>query len=296
MKAVALRNAAVALGLFDGVHLGHRAVLAAAAEQKKNGLIPCAFTFPPESTAKKGAAGYIYSEIEKNYIIENECAIERICSPPFAELCGMDGETFAREHLCGAMGAAFVCCGNDFRFGSRASCGLAELVGFGRKYGFTVKAVDDVFCSGKRVSSTEIRTLLEEGDIAGADRFLGAPYIIMKEVSHGAALGRTIGFPTANQVFSPGQLVPRYGVYASQVTIDGVCYSSMTNIGMKPTVDYGGAPLAETYINGFSGDIYGRSIRTQLLRFIRPERRFGSVDELKAQIAADIAAAVGSEN
>ena len=296
MKAVAIRNAAVALGLFDGVHLGHRAVLAAAAEQKNNGLKPCAFTFPPESTAKKGAAGYIYGNTEKNYIIENECAIERIYSPPFAELCGMDGETFAREILCGEMGAAFVCCGSDFRFGTRASCGLAELAGFGSRYGFTVKAVDDVYCSGKRVSSTEIRSLIESGDIAGANRFLGAPYIIMNEVSHGAALGRTIGFPTANQVFGTGQLVPKYGVYASQVTIDGICYSSMTNIGIKPTVEYGGAPLAETYIHGFSGDIYGRNIRTQLLRFIRPERRFSSVDELRKQIAADVSAAVGSEN
>lgn len=287
MTAVRIRNAAVALGLFDGVHLGHRAVLSAAAEQKNNGLIPCAFTFSPDSTARKGAAGYIYGTEEKNYILGEECGIERISSPPFADVCGLDGETFARDILCGELGAAFVCCGNDFRFGCGASCGLAELTELGRKYGFEVRAVDDVYCSGKRVSSTEIRMLLEEGDIDSADRFLGAPYMILKEVSHGAALGRTIGFPTANQVFGKGQLVPKYGVYSSRTTVDGISYRSMTNIGMKPTVDYGGAPLAETYIHGFSGDIYGRAIKVELLGFIRPERRFGSVEELKAQIAAD---------
>lgn len=296
MTAVRKRDAAVALGLFDGVHLGHRAVLAAAAEQKKQGLTPCVFTFPPESTARKGAAGYIYGTEEKNYILENECATERIYSPSFADVCGLDGESFARDILCGELGAAFVCCGNDFRFGRGASCGLAELADYGRKYGFEVKAVDDVYCGGKRVSSTEIRSLLEEGDIQGANRFLGATYVIMKEISHGAALGRTIGFPTANQLFGKGQLVPKYGVYSSRTTVDGISYRSMTNIGMKPTVDYGGTPLAETYIHGFSGDIYGRAVKVELLGFIRPERRFGSVEELKAQIAADVEAAVDGVN
>ena len=126
---------AAALGLFDGVHLGHRAVLRTAAEQEKNGLIPCAFTFPPESAANKGAAGYIYSENEKNFILEHDCGIKRVFSPRFADICGMDGETFAKEILCGEMNAAFVCCGNDFRFGKAASCGVEELRRFGEKLG-----------------------------------------------------------------------------------------------------------------------------------------------------------------
>lgn len=279
---------AAALGMFDGVHLGHRAVLSAASEQKKRGLIPCAFTFSPESTTNKGAAGFIYSSSEKDFILENDCGIARVYSRSFADICGMDGETFAREILRGEMNAAFVCCGNDFRFGRGASCGVDELRGFGEKYGFTVQTVDDVCCGGERVSSTAVRTLLSEGELDRANAMLGRQYMILQEVSRGAQLGRTIGFPTANQLFCKGQLVPRFGVYASETVIDGLAYPSITDIGIKPTVDYGGAPLAETYIHGFSGDLYGSPLFVTLRGFIRPEMKFGSLDELKEQIRADM--------
>ena len=269
------KYSAVALGLFDGVHLGHRAVLKAAAVQKQQGLMPCAFTFPSESAAKKGTGGFIYGDSEKADILTEECGIERIYSPPFADICGMEGAEFAEEILRGELNAAFVCCGNDFRFGKGASCGTAELRSF-----------------GERVSSTLIRRLLAEGDTERANTLLGSPYTIMKTVSRGAQLGRTIGFPTANQLFDAGQLVPRYGVYASLTVIDGKSYLSMTDIGMKPTVDYGGAPLAETYIHGFSGDLYGSPLRVSLLRFIRPEMKFSSLDELKAQIGRDVQSAL----
>lgn len=277
---------AAALGLFDGVHLGHRAVLAAAAEQEKNGLVPCAFTFPPESAAKKGAAGYIYSEYEKNFML-HDCGIKRVFSPSFADICGMDGETFAQEILCGEMNAAFVCCGNDFRFGRNAACGVDELRRFGEKFGFTVRTVDDVFCGNDRVSSTLIRELLKEGSLERANELLGKTYTMVRNVSRGAQLGRTIGFPTANQIFDEGQLVPKFGVYASKTYADGKWYPSITDIGVKPTVNYGGAPLAETYIHGFSGDLYGSPLQVMLCRFIRPEMKFGSVDELKTRIKAD---------
>lgn len=287
-----MNKTAVALGMFDGVHLGHRAVLKAAAEQKKQGLIPCAFTFPPESTANKGAAGYIYSESEKHYLLSSECGTERVFSPHFEDICGMDGDTFAREILLGSMNAAFVCCGRDFRFGRGAACGTDELRIFGDKYGFTVQTVDDVFCGGERVSSTAVRQLLTEGALDRANAMLGRNYIIVREVSRGAQLGRTIGFPTANQLFGEGQLVPRYGVYASKAHVKGKTYPSITDIGMKPTVKYGGAPLAETYIHGFSGDLYGDPLTVELCSFIRPEMRFASLDELRAQIKADIASAM----
>ena len=286
------KYSAVALGLFDGVHLGHRAVLKAAAEQKQQGLVPCAFTFPSESAAKKGTGGFIYGDSEKADILTEECGIEHIYSPPFADICGMEGAEFAEEILRGELNAAFVCCGNDFRFGKGASCGTAELRSFGERLGFRVETVEDVLCGGERVSSTLIRRLLAEGDTERANTLLGSPYTIMKTVSRGAQLGRTIGFPTANQLFDAGQLVPRYGVYASSTVIDGKSYLSMTDIGMKPTVDYGGAPLAETYIHGFSGDLYGSPLRVSLLRFIRPEMKFSSLDELKAQIDRDVQSAL----
>lgn len=279
---------AAALGIFDGVHLGHRAVLEAACEQKKKGLMPCVFTFLPENVANKGAAGYIYGEAEKNFIMSEAYGIDRIFLPAFEDICGMDGGSFVREILCGEMNAAFVCCGRDFRFGRNAGWGAPELCGFGKEYGFEVKVVDDVCCGGEKVSSTRIRQLLEQGRLKMAKELLDGDYMIIKNVSKGAQLGRTIGFPTANQLFERGQLVPRFGVYASRTLAGGKWYPSMTDIGVKPTVRYEGAPLAETYIHGFSGDLYGKPLQVALVDFIRPEMKFGSVDELKEQINRDM--------
>ena len=284
---MAKTRTSVALGLFDGVHLGHRAVLKTAAAQKMNGLTPCAFTFPPESTAGKNAE-YIYSDKEKQMLLTSSCDIAKIFSPQFSEICMMDGDTFARNILRKELNAAYVACGKDFRFGKDAAWGIDELAGFGRKYGFTVQAVDDVCCGNERVSSTAVRKLLQKGELRRANLFLGEPYMIMKEISSGAQLGRTIGFPTANQLFSKGQLVPAYGVYASRTLYEGKWYPSMTNIGIKPTVSYGGAPLAETYISGFSGDLYGKTVQVVLLDFIRPEKRFSDLDEPKQQIRRDV--------
>lgn len=284
---MAKTRTSVALGLFDGVHLGHRAVLKTAAAQKMNGLTPCAFTFPPESTAGKNAE-YIYSDKEKQMLLTSSCDIAKIFSPQFSEICMMDGDTFARSILRKELNAAYVACGKDFRFGKDAAWGIDELAGFGRKYGFTVQAVNDVCCGNERVSSTAVRKLLQKGELRRANLFLGEPYMIMKEISSGAQLGRTIGFPTANQLFSKGQLVPAYGVYASRTLYEGKWYPSMTNIGIKPTVSYGGAPLAETYISGFSGDLYGKTVQVVLLDFIRPEKRFSDLDELKQQIRRDV--------
>ena len=150
------------------------------------------------------------------------------------------------------------------------------------------RSANDVVYEGETVSSTAIRNMLLNGDIVKAWQFLGYPYTISSTVIHGAELGRAIGFPTINQIFSKGQLVPKFGVYASQVLIDGYYYRAMTNIGMKPTVNYGGMPLAETHIIDFSGDLYGKYVRLNLMEFIRPEQKFGSLDELKRQITEDM--------
>ncbi len=279
----------IALGLFDGVHMGHRRVLDLALKNAEKGYIPAVFTFEPERVLKKptGSSGYIYTAAEKARILKN-LGFNAIFSRPFASVCGLSGEEFARDILAKELNVAAVCCGNNFRFGKNASCGKEELHEFGKKYGFEVFIAEDVSIDGTVVSSGEIRRLLLNGDIAQANRLLGAPYAVSAEVVKGAALGRTIGFPTANQLFGENQLVVKFGVYRAETEIDGITYQAMTNIGVKPTVDYGGKPLAETFISGFSGDIYGRTIQVRLLEFIRPEKKFGSVDELKAQIADDL--------
>lgn len=284
------RKSAVALGLFDGVHLGHRAVLNLALEQEKNGLIPYVFTFDPTMVLKKnkGEYGYIYTHLDKLSILDRLGFLGHIYSVSFQEVCGLSGEEFVKNILIDKLNTGFVCCGNDFRFGKNASCGVNELYELGRKYDFDVKIADDVVLDGETVSSTAVRNMLLNGDVTKVWQFLSEPYAINKTVVHGAELGRTIGFPTINQQFSKGQLVLKYGVYASDVCIDGVWYRAMTNIGMKPTVNYEGIPLAETHIIDFLGDLYGRRIQTNIREFIRPEQKFDSVDELKMQIAKDM--------
>ncbi|MBO5164085.1 MAG: bifunctional riboflavin kinase/FAD synthetase [Ruminococcus sp.] len=277
------RKSAVALGLFDGIHLGHRAVLNIAAE---SGLVPSVFTFDPETVAVKSSLGYIYNKEEKDRLLA-DCGIEQVYSVDFGDVCGLSGEEFVKNILIDRLNAGFVCCGNDFRFGKNASCGIAELCELGKKYGFDVCIADDVMYEGETVSSTAVRNMLLNGDTVRAGQFLGEPYTIGKEVVHGAELGRTIGFPTINQVFGKGQLVPKFGVYATDVLIGGRWRRAITNIGIKPTVNYVGIPLAETHIIDFSGDLYGKNLRVRLLEFIRPEQKFDSVDELKRQIAED---------
>ena len=277
---------AAALGFFDGVHSGHRAVLKTAAAQKKNGLVPCAFTFPPESNAGKGT-DYIYSSAEKNFIIEERCGIERIFSPSFADVCGFSGDTFARDILRKEMNAAYVVCGKDFRFG-RGAAGDAELLKkLGEKYGFETVVLDKLALGGETVSSTVIKKHIAGGEIVRANELLGYRFGYRLPVIHGRELGRTWDFPTVNQLLPEEIVLPRFGVYCSRVKIGGKAYTGVTNIGVKPTVGAEKAPLAETYIIDFGGDLYGRVVEVGLERFIRPEKRFGSIDELRAQIARD---------
>lgn len=278
---------AVALGIFDGVHLGHQAVLKLAAEQAKNGLEPYAVTFSPSTVLlKKCGSRFIFGEPEKIRLMK-KYGVNNIRSFEFNDIRGMDGEKFAEEILADELNSSFVCCGNDFRFGKNAACGVEELRKFGEKFGFSVCAADDVSFDGEAVSSTKIRRALLDGNVSSAGSLLGRPYSISGQVVHGAHLGGTIGFPTVNQLFEKGQLVPKYGVYASEVTIEGKRYGAMTDIGVKPTVGYDGSPLAETHIFDFGGDLYGAEVITDILEFIRPEMKFASVEELVKQLVSD---------
>ena len=281
-----MHRTAVALGLFDGVHLGHRQVLRAAAAQE--GLVPAAFTFQPSLTAFKGADGFLYPAPLKEQLLR-ECGTEVLYAPDFAEISGLSGESFVRDILHERMGAACVVCGRDFRFGKGAACDSGVLVQLCKQYGIRTELVDDVECAGGKVSSTRIRSLLAEGSIREANALLGVPYRMQGQVLHGAHLGRTIGFPTVNLAFAEGQLVPCFGVYASETVTPQGHFLSVTDIGVKPTVGYAGLPLAETHILGFAGDLYGQEITVFLTDFLRREQRFDSLESLTAQLHSDIA-------
>lgn len=279
---------AVALGLFDGVHLGHREVIGYPVKHEKSGFIPSVFTFGSNSLSEKQGRKieYIYTDSQKKRLIE-ALGIHEVFSSDFEEIKMLTGEEFAMNILVKKLHAAYVVCGKDFRFGSKASCGIKELAEFGRKYGFEAEIAEDVQSGGENVSSNRIREMLKAGEIQSANRLLGENYRIDGEVVHGRQLGRTLNFPTVNQLYGENQLIPRKGVYFSETEADGIHYASVTNIGVKPTVGAEANPLAETHILDYSGNLYGKSITVRLKEFVRDERKFSSAEELRRQIEKD---------
>lgn len=275
---------AAALGIFDGVHCGHRLVISSAVSYK--GLAPAVFTFRTESVNFKHGRPfeYIYTNEQKLRILE-KLGIKYALSPDFSTLQNMDGEEFAREILCRKMNVGAVVCGENFRFGKNASCGTDELKRLGEKYGFEVQVIK---LSGNGFSSEKYRAMLREGRVNETYSLGCGMYSLYGEVIEGNRLGRTLDFPTINQIFGEKQLVPRKGVYHTLTDIDGKTYNSITNIGVKPTIEKNIKPLAETHILDYCGDLYGRKIEVRFVGFVRDEKKFGSVDELKKQVFADI--------
>ncbi len=283
---------AVALGIFDGIHKGHRAVLERTIEAKSSGLVPAVFTFNTQSIRTKHDEPYqfIMTDSEKIQTLD-EMGIAYVCSPDFETLKEMSAEDFVRLILIEKIKAKAVVCGPEFRFGKDALCGYSELRQFGKKYGFEVFLIEPFIIDDIPVSSSYIKELIKNGDVGKAEMFLGRSPSVYGEVIHGNEIGRTIDFPTINQAFYENQIIPKFGVYASQTLVSGKSYRSVTNIGVKPTVENNGKPVCETHLLDFSGDIYGSTVRVTLLEYIRGECRFGSLDELKEQIGKDICAA-----
>lgn len=271
---------AVALGIFDGIHCGHRLIIENACNK---GLVPSVFTFRTESVKFKHGKPfeYIYTNSQKLHFLD-KAGIKYVLSPDFDDIKNMTGEEFAEKILSGVMNAGSVICGDNFRFGKDALCGTDELKVFGEKYGFSV---DVIKLKENDFSSEKFRAMLRNGEVSSE-----SPYILYGEIVHGNEIGRTINFPTINQNYADGQLVLKYGVYFTVTEIDGICYPSITNVGVKPTIKGKRSPLAETHILDFSGNLYGRNIEVEFNKFIRPEIKFSSVVELKEQISQDISA------
>lgn len=271
----------VALGLFDGLHHGHRRVIEAA---KCGEYAPAVFTFRTESVKEKHGRPleYIYTNTRKLELLYI-AGIKYAFCPDFNDVKDMSGEEFVRSIICGIMNAGTVVCGENFRFGKEARCGIRELKAFGEKYGFGVKVIAlDGF------SSEKYRELLRQGRVDELCRS-GNAYTLSAKVQEGNRIGRTLDFPTINQHFADGQLVPRLGVYHTRTIINGRIYPCVTNVGVKPTVEKDIKPLAETHIIGFSGDLYGMCPDVEFCGYIRGERKFASLEELKNQVFADIA-------
>ena len=279
------RPTAVALGVFDGVHRGHRAVLKEAVSSGE--LEPWVFTFSEKSmpTGKSGAKRLEPPRLK--YGIMKKCGIAHVYAPDFAEMKDLSGEEFFRKVLIEHLRCKKVVCGTDFRFGSRASCGAKEMTEFCEKYGIECRLIEKVFDGGEEISSTRIRAAAERGDMAEVSRLAGYPFCIEKEIVGGKHLGREFDLPTMNQHFDEGYIIPKFGVYVSAAYIDGKYYPAVTNVGVKPTVSDGKVPGAETNVIGLSEDLYGKTVLVFLLGFVREEMVFDSREALFERIAFD---------
>lgn len=274
---------AVSLGIFDGVHIGHRAVLNSA---KKSGLKTAVFTFLSETVTTKGNKGVIYTDKRKLEILKS-LGVEYILAPRFSDFKDMSAEDFVKEVLAGALNAEEVFCGEDFRFGKGAEAGVSELCKLCLKYGVKLSVTPPVMYNGQAVSSTRIKNALANGDVFSANAMLYEKFGYFEKVVHGNEIGRTLNFPTINQVIPEKTILPKFGVYITEVEVSGEIYKGVSNVGVKPTVG-NKEPLIETHILNFSGNLYGKSLKVKLVKFLREEKKFASLDELKGQVDFDI--------
>ena len=276
-----------ALGFFDGVHLGHQALLAECVSlAKKLGAQTAAITFDrhPRSLFDQTPPPLISTAASRDLLLRRYGIDFVRVFPVTREIMGMPWRKFLAEMMaCGAVG--FVC-GDDFHFGRSNEGSVQALKEFCGQRGMPCVIVPEQAVDGKRISSTYIRRQIETGDMETAMRFLGHPHIISGIVIPGKQLGRTLGIPTANILLEPGLVVPKFGVYACRVTIDGKTYSAVTNVGTRPTVSGVGVTV-EPWILDFDGNLYGQEITLEFHRFLRPETKFDGLEALKTQINRD---------
>ena len=269
------------------MHLGHQALLAECVSLAKQlGAQTAAITFDrhPRSLFEQTPPSLISTAASRELLLRRY-GIEFIRAFPVTkEVMGMPWRKFLAEMMaCGAVG--FVC-GDDFHFGRCNEGSVQALKEFCGQRGMPCVIVPEQAVDGKRISSTYIRRQIESGDMETAMRFLGHPHIISGIVIPGKQLGRTLGIPTANILLEPGLVVPKFGVYACRCVVDGKSYAAVTNVGTRPTVSGVGVTV-EPWLLGYEGDLYGQEITLEFCRFLRPETKFGSLEELKAQIHRD---------
>ena len=276
---------AIALGLFDGLHKAHQAVIASAVE---SGLVPAVFSFTMKNISPESKKHFfpLMTEEERIKGIESLGA-KLLLMPDFSEFADLSAEEFVEDILFSRMKAKIVCCGYDFRFGKKNLGDVSLLKTLCDKHNVELKVIDCISANGNTVSSTTVRSALAEGDMQTYFDMCGRYFSIESEVVRGNRLGRTISFPTINQPLDADVLAPCFAVYASLTHIDGKTYPSVTNVGTKPTVTENGTILAETNIFDFDGELYGKRVKVELVKFIRKEKKFKSVDELRLAIAAD---------
>ena len=290
----------IALGFFDGVHLGHGALLRRVAQRARElDAVPCAFTFDQSpAAALTGREVPLLTGVgDRTALMDSLYGIREVIVAPFARMQSMDWRDFVAGYLKEAHHAVHVVAGHDFHFGCRGEGSPERLAAECARLGIGCDIIPKVELDGITISSTYIRTLIKEGRMEEAARFLGHPHTLSGPVVHGSQIGRTIGAPTANLLTPEGVIAPAFGVYAARVRVlpdypgrqpylpgEGP-YLAVTNVGVRPTVNptLSGVTV-EPWILDYSGDLYGRTICLEFYRQLRAEQKFASVDQLRAAI------------
>lgn len=283
----------IALGFFDGVHLGHGALLQKTAEVgREKGLIPAALTFDrhPGSVLTGKQVPLLTTVSDRGALMAELYGVgEVIVLPCGGGALDTPWREFVTDFLVKEHGAAHLVAGADFRFGRGGEGTADKLRTLCARLGLGCDIIPKVELEGQVISSTYIRTLVAQGDMEAAARFLGHPYRLTGRVEHGKRLGSRLGFPTVNLTLPPELLVPAYGVYAARVRVpDEGDHMAVTNIGVRPTVENGGGVTVESFLLDFEGDLYGKDIRLELYCRLRPERRFDSLEELRAAVMENV--------
>lgn len=277
------QGSAVALGYFDGIHIGHRSVIGGAVDwARAHGAAPAVFTFKlPFGSKIKGRR--LFSAEDKHRLVEG-LGVEHYLVPVFEDIKAMTPRQFVYGLVADCQARAFFC-GENFTFGVKAAGNPAMLRELCEPLGVEVHVLPMAQFEGKPVSSSRIRAALEGGDIPAANAMLGAPYAIRFPVQHGKGLGHTLGVPTINQIYPEGYQLPLYGIYITRTWIDGRAYPSATGLGTRPTVNDDAAKVTcETFIPGFSGDLYGADPVVEFHAYLSPSKKFDTLDELRACI------------
>lgn len=285
------RATAVAIGNFDGLHLGHQAVVKAMTmAATKHNVVPSVLTFEPHPRRffAKGTPAFRLERLRDKFVRLRNHGVERVLIPRFdAAFASMPAEQFLNQVLARQIGAKAVITGEDFAFGHKRGGDSALLKEWGRAQGVEIITVPPVMVAGRVCSSSAVRAAITGGDMALAAQLLGRTYSLTGRVVHGDGRGRTIGFPTANVALPPDQLPLAYGVYAVFVTIDNATYKGVANFGIRPTVGGGTRPSLEVYLFDFMQVIYGKTLQVALVKQLRTEMKFDGIEALKRQIETD---------
>ena len=279
----------IALGFFDGVHLGHGALLRRVAERARElDAVPCAFTCDRSpAAALTGKTVPLLSGVDDRAALMRELyGIQEVIVAPFDVMRQMDWQDFVEQYLKKELGVIHVVAGHDFHFGYKGEGTPQRLGEKCAELGIGCDIIPKVELDGIAVSSTHIRILVAAGDMEGAARFLGHPHVLSGKVVHGSELGRTLGTPTANLLVPEGVIAPAFGVYATRVFLPGgKTRLAVTNVGVRPTVNEDKtAVTVEPWILDYHGDLYGQDIRVEFHAHLRPERKFPSVRALRDAI------------